>query len=92
MENLAVKPKAIYHISILSSAKSGGLIVLVFSVSHSVLSHNLMPNRWNFMKLTLYMYDHSGVTHMKFHDNVITWTGVIFEFYSNVGEFHNAVP
>ena len=37
-------------------------------------------------------YDHSGVTHMKFHDNVITWTGVIFAFYSNVGESHNAVP
>ena len=44
------------------------------------------------MKLTLYMYDHSGVMHMKFHDNAITWTGVIFAFYSNVGESHNVVP
>ena len=43
----------------------------------SVRSHELASNRRNFMKLTLSIYDHSVMMHVKFHEDVIWCRGVI---------------
>ena len=43
----------------------------------SVVSHDFVSNGWNLIKLILNIYDHSVVIHVKFHQCVIRYRGVI---------------
>ena len=61
----------------LSKAEGYRFGVVYPFVCLSVLSHNYVTNRWNFMELTLNIYDNNVVMHMKFHRVVISYRGII---------------
>ena len=42
-----------------------------------VLSHNLVSNGWNFMRLILSIYDHGVVMHLEFCQDILSNSGVI---------------
>ena len=50
---------------------------LNFNEFFPVLSHSYVTDRWNFMKLILNIYYHDVVMHVKFHEGVISYRGVI---------------
>ena len=50
---------------------------LHFNDFFSVLSHNLVSNGWNFMKLILSIYDHGVVMHPKFCQDILNYCHLI---------------
>ena len=47
------------------------------SVNCSIISHKLVSNKQNFMKLILSIFDHGLMMHVKFSEDVISCRGVI---------------
>ena len=50
---------------------------LNFNDFFSILSHNYVTKGWNFMKLILNIYEHVVVMHVKVHQGVKSYRGVI---------------
>ena len=55
-----------------------------------VLSHNFVSNGWTFMKLILNINDHDMAMHVKFHQGVISYRGVIALWSPSLNIFPSA--